>query len=384
MIGAGPGGLVAARWLLSQGFEPTIFEQGPTLGGQWTGLDGRSGVWPAMHTNSSRILTAFSDLEHDDRPRLPVEPRHSRLPASLCRDIRPDVAHPIRHPGRTAQTRRGRMARRHAGSEMSASTGSWWPAAGFTPPRSRRVRGSTRSPARQERSPPTTTGGLALSRQARPGRGLRDQRARDRLRTRAARRRTRRGDPAATAVRRCRSSPPESPPITAIYTRYGALANETLPAAEIDRQLKEIVVEAAGSPEQYGAPAPDPSLFAAGVTLNQQYLPLVAEGRITVRPWMKSVAGATVTFADGHAEEFDGIVFGTGFDTVAAVSERRHPGDPRPRRGAPGRRPLHLPSRSAGAGLRGHVGPVGRILRAAGTSGQVDRVHVGRHDPAAE
>ena len=65
MIGAGPGGLVAARWLLSQGFEPTIFEQSQTLGGQWTGLDGISGVWPAMHTNTSRILTSFSDLEHE-------------------------------------------------------------------------------------------------------------------------------------------------------------------------------------------------------------------------------------------------------------------------------------------------------------------------------
>ena len=57
VIGAGPGGLVAARWLLSQGFEPTIFEQGPMLGGQWTGQDGRSGVWPTMHTNSSRTMT---------------------------------------------------------------------------------------------------------------------------------------------------------------------------------------------------------------------------------------------------------------------------------------------------------------------------------------
>jgi hypothetical protein len=99
-----------------------------------------------------------------------------------------------------------------------------------------------------------------------------------------------------------------------IFTRYGSLANEALPAAEIDRQLKEIVVEAGGSPEQYGAPAPDPSLFIAGVTLNQGYLPLVAEGRITVRPWMESIAGSTVTFADGCAEEFDGIVLGTGFD----------------------------------------------------------------------
>jgi dimethylaniline monooxygenase (N-oxide forming) len=73
------------------------------------------------------------------------------------------------------------------------------------------------------------------------------------------------------------------------------------------------VVEANGSPEQYGAPTPDPSLFAAGVTLNQGYLPLVAEGRITLRPWMTSINGTEVRFTDGRTEEFDGIVFGTGF-----------------------------------------------------------------------
>src|SRR5574337_437730 len=74
VIGAGPGGLIAARWLLSQGFEPTIFEQGPTLGGQWAGLAGRSGVWPSMHTNSSRTLTAFSDLEHETDHVYPSNP----------------------------------------------------------------------------------------------------------------------------------------------------------------------------------------------------------------------------------------------------------------------------------------------------------------------
>ena len=65
VIGAGPGGLVVSRWLLSQGFEPTIFEQAPMLGGQWTAMPGLSGVWPTMHTNTSRIMTAFSDLEHE-------------------------------------------------------------------------------------------------------------------------------------------------------------------------------------------------------------------------------------------------------------------------------------------------------------------------------
>src|SRR6476469_9853078 len=71
VIGAGPGGLVAARWLLSQGCAPTIFEQAPMLGGQWSGLDGISGVWPTMHTNTSRILTSFSDLDHDSDPVFP-------------------------------------------------------------------------------------------------------------------------------------------------------------------------------------------------------------------------------------------------------------------------------------------------------------------------
>jgi hypothetical protein len=74
------------------------------------------------------------------------------------------------------------------------------------------------------------------------------------------------------------------------------------------------VLEAGGSPEQYGAPAPDPSLFAAGVTLAQQYLPLVAEGRIRVRPWVTSVDERRVSFADGTSDEFDGILFGTGFE----------------------------------------------------------------------
>ena len=61
-------------------------------------------------------------------------------------------------------------------------------------------------------------------------------------------------------------------------------------------------------------PAPDPSLFAAGVTLAQQYLPLIAEGRITVRPWLTSVDDKSVTFADGSTDDFDGILFGTGFE----------------------------------------------------------------------
>ena len=99
-----------------------------------------------------------------------------------------------------------------------------------------------------------------------------------------------------------------------VFTRYGSLAEQALPRDENDRQLKEIVIKAGGGPEQYGAPAPAESLAAAGVTLNQHYLPLVGEGRIGVRPWLSEIEGTTVRFSDGEDEQFDGILFGTGFD----------------------------------------------------------------------
>jgi dimethylaniline monooxygenase (N-oxide forming) len=313
VIGAGPGGLIAARWLLSQGFEPTIFEQAPKLGGQWTGIVGRSGVWPTMHTNTSRIMTAFSDLENDsdnvypsNREILHYLHRYadmfgltSRIRVGDRVELleRNDSRWLVGHAGRKERFDRVVVAsgRFHAPAIPSVPgldtfTGS----AGAT------FTYDYRGPAPYQ-GKRVLVAGCAVS-------AL--EIAAELAQHGAAR--------VVVTQRRQRYVLPKFaggvPSDHKIFTRYGTLANETLPAAEIDRQLKEIVVEAGGSPEQYGAPAPDPSLFAAGVTLNQQYLPLVAEGRITVCRWMKSVEGATVTFVDGHAEEFDGIVLGTGFD----------------------------------------------------------------------
>jgi hypothetical protein len=313
VIGAGPGGLIAARWLLSQGFEPTIFEQGPMLGGQWTGLLGRSGVWPTMHTNTSRIMTAFSDLEHE-----------SDLVYPSNRDILGYLHRYAETFGLTSRIRCGTRVeslRRddagwlvgHAGTEESfervvvASGRFHAPAIPPVPGLDAFAGSAGAISTYQYRGPSAYRGkhvlvaGCAVS-------AL--EIAAELAQLGAAR--------VVVTQRRQRYVLPKFaagvPSDHRIFTRYGTLASETLPAAEIDRQLKETVVEAGGSPEQYGAPAPDPSLFAAGLTLNQQYLPLVAEGRITVRPWIECVADTTVTFADGHTDQFDGILFGTGFD----------------------------------------------------------------------
>src|SRR5579859_6738882 len=70
VIGAGPAGLVAARYLKSEGFQPVIFEQSHRIGGQWSGDRRYSGVWPSMRTNTSRVMTAFSDLRHQESSRI--------------------------------------------------------------------------------------------------------------------------------------------------------------------------------------------------------------------------------------------------------------------------------------------------------------------------
>src|SRR5215469_18536750 len=45
IIGSGPGGLVAARYLKHHGFEPVVFEQDDDIGGQWNVRSPHSGVW---------------------------------------------------------------------------------------------------------------------------------------------------------------------------------------------------------------------------------------------------------------------------------------------------------------------------------------------------
>ena len=99
-----------------------------------------------------------------------------------------------------------------------------------------------------------------------------------------------------------------------VFTRYQALAEGSLAHDDFGALLKALVLDAGGSPDQAGAPRPADSIFDAGLTLCQHYLPLVAEGRIEVRPWFDRVEGERVTFADGHAASFDGILFGTGFE----------------------------------------------------------------------
>ena len=314
VIGSGPGGLVAARYLQSEGFAPVLFEQAASPGGQWSGDASCSGVWPSMRTNTSRVLTQFSDLPH--APGLATYPSNREIGDYLLRyAAKFDL---------TAQTRL-----RTAVREIRAVPGGW----GVRHDAQEEVfeKVVVASGRFQRACIPEVPGlasfsgsaGVAHTFAYKDPEHYRGKRvlvagcaisaleiASDLCMLGAAR--------VVVCFRRQRYVLPKLmagvPSDHRVFSRYQALAEESLPRSEFGAMLKELVLDAVGSPEQYGAPRPADSIVDAGLTLSQHYLPLVAEGRIEVRPWFDRVEGTQVRFSDGQVEAFDGLLFGTGFE----------------------------------------------------------------------
>lgn len=64
VIGAGASGLISAKCLLDEGFEVTVYEQEPHLGGLWRygdSTDGHSGCYRSLRTLSTKRMTSFRD-----------------------------------------------------------------------------------------------------------------------------------------------------------------------------------------------------------------------------------------------------------------------------------------------------------------------------------
>ena len=318
IVGGGPAGLSAARYLLHEGFDPVILERAAALGGQWSGDRRASGIWPSMHTNTSRILTALSDRPHP--PGTPIYPSNQAIGAYL-RDY-------AGHFGVAANARLETRVERIA----PAPGGGW--AVHTSNGRTADVETYSKvviAPGRYHRPVIPPLPGLAEFSGAGGVRHTSEY-------TDAARYRGQRvlvagcaisaleiaselalggAEQVVTTHRRQRYILPKLsagvPTDHLAFSRVAALAAELLPPDAVAALTKAFVVRCGGSPDQYGAPAPSADIAAAGITLAQHYLPLVAEGRITVRPWISGIDGQRVTFADGSSGEFDAIVFGTGY-----------------------------------------------------------------------
>ncbi len=323
VIGAGPAGLAAARWLLAQGLEPVVFEASAQIGGRWNGASATSGTWAGMRTNTSRVLSAFSDLDHADGtatyptreemgaylvryaglyglgPRVRLRTRVERL-------ARGEAGGWLLRTQREGRTEEETFARvviatgRHAAAEVPAIPGlAGSPGlSGFTGPLGVAHASQYAGPERF-RGASVVVAGCSIS-----ALEIATELAQAGARVTAAYRRQRYVLPKLVAG---------VPTDHVMFNRAAALAGEVLPPEALAEGLKATVLRIAGSPDQFGARAPDPNVFAAGITQSHGFLPAVAEGRIAVRPWIERVDGRTVHFADGSSGAYDGLVFGTGY-----------------------------------------------------------------------
>ncbi|WP_210254869.1 NAD(P)/FAD-dependent oxidoreductase [Methylocapsa sp. S129] len=318
VIGGGPAGLVTARYLKKHGFEPIVFEASNRIGGQWNAASPTSAVWPGMRTNTSRILSAFSDLDH--APGVSVYPTDADMLAYLERYAQASgLGAGIRLSTRVESVERGPgsgwIVRSRHGDESVLEHYNRVVVAS----------GRNQSPEMPDIPGMTTfagSGGFIHSARyggAEPYRGksvlvagcsISALEIASELAFAGAAKVT-------LAMRRQRYVLQKLlagvPTDHVAFTRFAAVAGQTLPPEAIAAGMKAMVVSRCGSPEQFGAPKPDDNIFAAGLTQSQNYLALVAEGRIQPRPWIAAVDGRTVRFADGASEEFDALILGAGF-----------------------------------------------------------------------
>jgi cation diffusion facilitator CzcD-associated flavoprotein CzcO len=320
VIGAGPGGLAAARWLRAVGFRTTLFEQDDGVGGQWrVGAPGSS-VWPGMRTNTSRVMTAFSDLPHP--PGTPVYPTAEEVGAYLGR-----------YAALSGVLEDARFRTQVVEVEPDGGRGAWvvWARGEDGQVRAERFSHVVAAPGRYRAPALPDVPGLAgfagaggVTHAARyrgadrfvgqrvlvVGHSISALEIASELALRGAAR-------VVVSARRHRyvfQKLLAGVPIEhRVYTRHAALAAEAYPRAVNAAALKALIVRTSGHPAQFGAPCASEDPFEAGFTQNQFYLALVAEGRIAPRSWLTRVDGTVAHFTDGSAEALDAIVVATGY-----------------------------------------------------------------------
>jgi dimethylaniline monooxygenase (N-oxide forming) len=73
------------------------------------------------------------------------------------------------------------------------------------------------------------------------------------------------------------------------FTRFAALNAEVTPSELLGKTMQDYILRVFGSPEQFGAFRPAGDFLTVGRALSQHFLPLVAEGRIAIKPWISGV-----------------------------------------------------------------------------------------------
>ena len=313
VVGAGPSGLVAAKSLQEEGLEPVVFEQADGVGGQWHAPSAHSGIWPGMHTNTSKTLDAFSDFPPSES--LPMFPRFEDLRDYLRSYAKTfDLGRSIRlqTPVRRLERDDGRWHVITGDGGGECFDGVVVASGRFNRPRQPMIEGIEgfegevvhsfhyrgRDAFRGKRV-------VVLGNSVSGTEIASDLAIDDSIRVTAALRK-----PRYVIPRVSRGVPSD----WRFFTRVSAYWPMAFPMEAVAEHLKRQVLDVSGHPSQYGAPAPHENILVAQITLCQHWLAYVAEGRIRCRPALVGLRGRTVMFADGSEEEADALVTATGYD----------------------------------------------------------------------
>ncbi|MDX1691716.1 MAG: NAD(P)-binding domain-containing protein [Acidimicrobiia bacterium] len=312
VIGAGSSGLTSIKALLDQGLDVDCFELGSDLGGNWRqGNDnGRSAAYDSLRIDTSKERMAYRDLpmpddwppylhhtqvlEYFERYAETFDLRRSITFRTRVTDVRPapdggwDVTTEPAGGG-DAETRRHRAVLVANGHHWDPHLPSW--PGSFDG----RILHS-----REYRSPEAFSGRRVLV----VGIGNSGTDIAVDLTGEAAHvsLSTRRG---AHVIPRFILGRPTDQWATRFSSRL------PLPLA---RALYRVLLNAArGRQRRYGVPEPPNRLLEEHPTMSQEFLPLVRDGAITVRPDIHTLEGDAVRFVDGSAAEFDAVVAATGY-----------------------------------------------------------------------
>ena len=317
IIGGGPAGLVAARYLIGQGFEPKMFEAHDKIGGQWEYTNPSSGVWPLMRTNTARMVTRFSDLDYPEGTK--TFPRNQQVAAYLrAYADKFGIADRVELSTRVTNVERDGdgyvLTIEHDGESRIERFDRVVVASGaYNKPAIPPVRGLDSFTgelgaihAFDYKDPELYRGKRVLV----AGGNISSLEIAQDLAMLGA-------QSVATTMRRQRYVMPKliaGTPVESFgFTRAGALWQETASSDDWAKATKDFVLQYGGNPAWFGAPEPDDDVRIAGTTGSQNFLNLVAEDRITCYPWPERIEGNKVVFSDGRDAEFDGIIFGTGY-----------------------------------------------------------------------
>ncbi|MBJ7556493.1 flavin-containing monooxygenase [Marinomonas spartinae] len=317
IIGGGPSGIVAARYLKSQGFVPVIYESHSEVGGQWACMNPNSGVWPQMRTNTARMVTRFSDLDHGDD--ISLFPKNTDIQQYLKEYLDVfDLAGVVHINTRLTSLFRvngtWHLELNHDGEVEQKTFDKVVIATGaYNNPDIPNIEGLAEfsgdcgvihafhydNPERYRGKKVLVAGGNISSLEIASDLAM--------LGTESV----------TTTMRRQRYVMPKlitgTPTECFAFTRRAALWQEQASAEEWAAETREFILKYSGNPAWYGAPEPDEDVRVAGTTGSQHFLHLIAENRITCKPWIAKVEGRVVHFTDGSQAEFDGIIFGTGY-----------------------------------------------------------------------